>query len=554
MSRTLRFRVAFAFGAIGLGLCMPAVLGQNAVVQPDVWFGRPAVVPLDVFDLQPFDRFRSSQAVLDVPAAEVFLEALSDRDLRAAQDLFDVFAWKAFIALNWAARPDGAADQSKGFDDDTTPRVWESWKRPADVFLPDGRRPEAWEAPASEALDHFKAAWRTSTTVNEGKQAFSGPLIDQNGRWVHYVSFMNRREFDYVVEHELYNLEGQAAFVRSNEVRFPVNDDTRAGAIEIKLAWKVLTDTEVRSGRFFVRRLPVVTYRPAGTAAEVPAAHLSGRTTDNQGSSATKVETVGLIGMHIAMPTRSSPQGIWATFEHVDNTELDLHSDETGHPLPAKPSLRDPGRPEALVSANLLPPYNAGMQNGASVNDWDEWKPLPPVEVLRLVPPPTSTARVNQRVQAFLRSRGSIFRFYELVGTQWPKHPRSPAVPGGQGSAPESVIRKTPGEVVPVYLVNSTMETYFQKGFQQAGPLEEDARIPVPLDTTMVFGTESCVGCHYSAGACIGFRKNTAGELLRDASGRKIPMFGKNSLEGRSASASFSWLLQLEAKSKEPTR
>jgi hypothetical protein len=72
------------------------------------------------------------------------------------------------------------------------------------------------------------------------------------------------------------------------------------------------------------------------------------------------------------------------------------------------------------------------------------------------------------------------------------------------------------------------------------------------VDTTMVFGTESCVGCHYSAGACIGFRKDSTGKLLHDANGNKIPIFGENGNSGLTANANFSWLLQIEAKSRSP--
>jgi hypothetical protein len=61
-------------------------------------------------------------------------------------------------------------------------------------------------------MDHFKAGWRQTPSVTEGKQAFSGPLIDQQGHWVHYVSLVNRKEFDYLVDNGLYFLEGQEAF------------------------------------------------------------------------------------------------------------------------------------------------------------------------------------------------------------------------------------------------------------------------------------------------------------------------------------------------------
>lgn len=521
------------------------------------WFSRPSEVPKDVFDLPEFDQFRTG-GKLDLERASDFLESLSDSNLPAAQKLFDVFAWKAFVALNWPARSDGLPDPSKTYGDIplSTPLVWEFWQQSSNIFLPDGGKP-VWLGKPDPSLDRYKAGWRQNAAVNEGKQAFSGPLIDQQGNWVHYISFVNQREFNFIVDNTLYNLEGQAEFLRNNIIEFPVNDDASPGSIEIKLAWKVLSPHEISSGRFLTRELPVIPYRPAsGVFASDPPAHKSGRVTDNiPGQPRTEVrKTLGLIGMHIAMRTRSSPQWIWATFEQVDNTRLDPRSRDAKHPLPSHPSFANPNNPEALVSANVLPAYNATDSKGNPIEDWDESKILPPVEVLRLVPPPQGTEEVNIAAQAFLGSKGSVLRYYELDGTQWPKHPKAPAVPGGQGSAPESIVRKMPGEVVPVFLTNSTMETYFQKGYQQAGPLEQDDRLASQLsvDTTMLFGTESCVGCHYSAGACIGFRKESTGRLLHDANGNKIPLYGQNGNGGHTGGANFSWMLQIEAKAANP--
>jgi hypothetical protein len=532
--------IVVAFACVLLCQELPKVARGQTTDGPDSWFAKPYELPQDVFDLPEFSQFRKN-GVLDIKQGLDYLGRLSDANLPEAQRLFDVFAWEAFVALNWASTDTGEADPSKDFTDVATPRVWEHWKQSTDIFLAEGAPPAPWTGGvASRALDHFKAGWRMDVTADQGKQAFSGPLIDQNGHWVHYVSLVNKREFDYIVENELYNLEGQAAFLRKNRISFPVNDGEQHGAIEIKLAWKDMTDAEVRSGRFLVRRLPVVEYRPPAAPEQEPLAHMSGRTAANGSSPPPREHTVGLIGMHIAMHTQSSPQWIWATFEQVDNTRLDPARAESGHPLPPRPSLSNPDDPRALVEANVLPNYNAA----GGVQDWDESKPLPPVEVLRVVPPPQGTASVNARVQSFLRAKNSVLRFYELDGTQWPTHPQAAAVPGGENSAPESIIRKMPGEVVPVYLTNATMETYFQKGLQQAGPLEQDNRLDprFSTDTKLVFGTESCVGCHYSAGAAIAFRKDPGGAL--------VPIFGENANDGLTGNANFSWLLQLEAKSK----
>jgi hypothetical protein len=116
--------------------------------------------------------------------------------------------------------------------------------------------------------------------------------------------------------------------------------------------------------------------------------------------------------------------------------------------------------------------------------------------------------------------------------------------------------------VVPVYLVNTTMESYFQAGLQPAGPLEEDDRLPagffadapaerVTPDRTPVFGTESCVGCHFSAGAVVAFKRDQNGALLRDASGAKVPIYGKNASFGQTGNAGYFWQLQLKARSRE---
>ncbi len=153
-------------------------------------------------------------------------------------------------------------------------------------------------------------------------------------------------------------------------------------------------------------------------------------------------------------------------------------------------------------------------------------------------------------MQALLHANHSVFQYYELIGTQWPLHKNAPAFAGGQNSAPESISHKTPGQMLPTFLVNTTMETYFQKGAQNAGPLEEDDRLTDNnlIDSTPVNGTESCVGCHYSAGICVGFKKNPDGSPMI-VDGARVPIFGENTSFGKTAHAHLSWMLQLEASS-----
>ncbi|WMN59990.1 mannan-binding lectin [Pseudoalteromonas xiamenensis] len=64
-----------------------------------------------------------------------------------------------------------------------------------------------------------------------------------------------------------------------------------AGTTEIKTAWKVLSNDEAKSNQFVVQQQKI----------------------------AGKKQTLGLVGMHIAVATENHPEFVWATFEHKVN-------------------------------------------------------------------------------------------------------------------------------------------------------------------------------------------------------------------------------------------
>jgi hypothetical protein len=201
---------------------------------------------------------------------------------------------------------------------------------------------------------------------------------------------------------------------------------------------------------------------------------------------------------------------------------------------------------------------------GAAANSWIESLTTLPTQATRVVVPTqaglnpwdATTAKIasqlNSIIQKQLAAEGSVFQYYELIDTQWPLHPNFPAFAGGSNSAPESIRFKTPGAMIPVFLINTTMETYFQKGLQNAGTLEQDDRIGdnSVIDKTQVFGTESCVGCHYSAGIATGFKTKPGGYVidLNPNTHKPTAIFGENNHFGKTGGANFSWMLQLEPK------
>lgn len=493
---------------------------------------------------------------------------IPDGNIPQAQRWFDIFSWQSFLALNWPALSSGEPDNQKNLTDSATPRVWEYFVDAGQVYRKDGARPLPWNEALAAGKE--KTFWISGMSIgtpedkaNAGDggyiiptiggasgslQAFTGPMVDQQGKWVRYQAAMNRVEFDFLVENELYNLDGQVAYGARNQIVFPANKGAeKRGAMEIKMSWKQISDREDAS-RFLVRRARVVPLTGTPYTADF-----------------------ALVGMHIAAKTQSSPTWIWATFEHVDNTNAnDLEKDSRGHPL--SPTFFNPQNP--TIPVNTLAPKNAApvkqynpatgkLDGPALFTSWDESQTTNPTQATMVLPIPKATAALNAQVQAQLQKMGSVFQHYQLIGTQWPSAPSFPGFTNGVAnqadgrllpSSQESVLYKIPGKVVPVFLVSTTMETFFQAGNQPAGPAADDYRLPAGLlaDPNTIFGTESCAGCHFSAGAAVAFKKDPYGRtLVRELDGQyyRVPIFGQNAVRGQIGAADYSWLMQLRAQS-----
>jgi len=514
-----------------------------------------------------------------------------------AQRIFDRFAWRVFVGLNWPSNADGLPDPKITLRQDAEegswrPRVWQALAEVNELYKQFGAAPEPWNGGAFPGFDPGKiepdTLWMYSKISNrhalnrtqildESKQAFTGPLVDQQGKWVRYQVRLNRTAYEYVRQNGLYSLEGQAEFSRANILRFPRNGDRiggktfEFGTIEVKLAWKQLAEYDAKAyGPFKAGDYDLTTpdgYKTlAGRMAwnSDPSRFLvrwsriihNGATPVNGKPQPDPVPVpMGLVGMHISVKTRSSPQWIWTTFEQVDNVLADdlEHVKVNGKERRLRPTFNNPDLPTKLP--NVLAPMNSKPDASGQPTDWDEALTTVPVQVTRVIPIPLATQRVNQDAQHALAQDKSVLQFYELIGAQWPVTPRSPAFPSGSGSSPESIVLKSPGRMVPVYVVNTTMETFFQKGVQPAGPLAQDDRLAANQvsDATPVFGTESCVGCHYSAGMCLGFKRDADGNLVYN-DGNKVPIFGYYANGGHNGNADYSWLLQMKAQSTEPPK
>ncbi len=471
------------------------------------------------------------------------------------QRLFDILSWQFFVSLNWPRDEEGLPLPKIADEGDP---IWFSWKESFEVFKQDGSAPlplGEFEAPAGIKSDLIsgqdRILFRTSKfaefqhpdVADEIDQAFTTAIYDQSGNAARYEVRMNNVEFGYIVKNELYNYDGQIAFYadqagKDSVVNFPRGSRDIEGVFEVKIAWKIMVDGVDVPERYFTTEAQVVNEDGSFSAA-----------------------TVGMIGMHISTKTESAPQWIWATFEHVDNLETNPLIKVNGKPV--QPSFNDPDC--AICAINSLPEKS----NGKFKN-----------QIQRVIPIAPATEQLNVQVQGMLSQADSRLAYYQLVGTQWPTRPDARAYTYSDSTVytlPDAITNKSGGYPTPVYLTNMIMETYFQGGTITKSPSGADTFLirqtyiqggEITLEDTItgynvynsnepaffqiqgapvgkdlintqrkVFGTESCMACHFSASIAKGFTvdKNT---------GQKSPVFAAP------ADADFSWLLQLKAHFK----
>lgn len=453
------------------------------------------------------------------------------KEFDEVQRLFEILSWQNFIALNWPHDVKGVA--LPNIDGKGQPG-WIDWKESYEVYLPDGGKPAPWGSQIfppnfkQQNPEHARVLFRTSKASATGKadvddeisQAFTAPIWDQNGNMVRYEVLMNEQEFDYLVSNELYNIDGQIAFSNAKKtVVFPAASRDKLGAIELKLAWRVLDKSKDIVQRYFTQQAYVM----------------------NINGSYSK-ELVGLVGMHISLKTQSSPQWIWATFEQMDNLEANPLIKVDGKKL--TPSFYDPNCP--ICPINRSPNTSGDYSSNTKVNK---------NQIQRVLPISQATQQLNQQVQTLLAQQNSVMQYYQLIGTQWPTNPSAKPYPVADHSAanppqlPDAITNKSGGNPTPTYLTNMIMETYFQGS--TAGGSDVTLYNTTIANTTawhqiqsfqqygnvsyLIFGTEGCMGCHYSASIATG---------KTIVNGKPVATYGA------SAAADFSWLLQLKAQFK----
>lgn len=345
----------------------------------------------------------------------------------------DIFSWQEFFALNWPARDGmrGEPDVNKPISA-AGPRVWETWKEEYEVYLKDGAKPKPWNdpEPIPSSCGGTKVFFRTqkiddvvdSTLQAAGATgAFPATLTDQKSKVVRYEIRLNKVLFDFVMQNRLYDANVQKL---ATSVNFP------NGAILIKAAWREVSPAEEKM--FHTVSACLCDKDKTGKMVNC------------------RKQRMGLVGFHITQKTPFAPQWVWSTFEQVNNVPgmaangaLSFNNQACLN-CPANKQSQ-PGTPNQMTRAISIPATEPNCADGTQAVD--------------------NVRRLNVDVRTALTGAGSIFRFYELVNTQWPVPvPHSSSTP-----QPETVFT-----VRPLALGNTTMESFVQP-------------------------TSTCMGCHSTA-------------------------------------------------------
>ena len=461
-----------SFWTMALSLFLLAGVGLVATAKEKAVPSRskaPAVTPAAV---PPFPQPALSGTIpVDVPIHNA-------QTPEQARPVFDTFSWQSFIAVNWPAVTGQRGVARTPSDPQTflkaangTPIVWGTYKESFDLFGQKDQRPTPWESftnqipECNEQSQNLKRLVMLTkgddTILDASKEAFSFPLIDQNGNYVRYEIRYNKAFYNVVRGSDqdpntwLYLIKNLAA-AETRQPAFsmpasPVKGSADpVGALMIKAAWREITSKD-DEGRYYIVRALVY----------------------DSVSKACVEKKMGLVGLHIAQKLTKFPEWIWSSFEQVDNVKRGPGS-SAQTPISFNNGTDKPPTPNGY--ANRPPRPLPGTSPTATPAK------LTPVQVTRLnaipdTPRGASTRDINAAWQTALK--GTVWQNYELVITQWPSDPGTFKFIADRGIYPKDCGAAFPANGA----TNTAMETYFQS----------------PSDA-MGAGGNSCMSCHYVAG------------------------------------------------------
>jgi hypothetical protein len=427
----IAFMLAVAPVAL-LAVCLAAAQDDAPIVSPD---RIEDVLPASI-DVSPFHEMGYFRAK---PALSANLHPSST---------FDNFAWRAFISLNWPSLTDpahrGTPDLAKTLGD-PGPRVWETFKARYEVFQvgPNGSpiAPQPWATydavnPCGAEVDGRAKTLATFDPFMDFNQFGSlpgvaaNPLVAQNRTYTRYETRINEPKYSALA------LSGWSQNQNLPDEENPAQ--LPAGSIAVKAAWRLLTAADtptVRARYYVVENANVV---------DVAKTLAAGRVVCSKSD-------IALVGLHIVVRTKYRPQGVWSSFEHVDNVP------PVGSGEAREPDAKAAGAPYSYFDASkpklgLWPKLGAPGTLPVSINQPPKINPAP-MQVVRRYPIHPPTMAMNRAYWALPGIKGTVWKHYMLVANQWPTHTH-PVAPHNDGVYFPEARKEN--------LANTTMETYLQ--------------------------------------------------------------------------------------------
>jgi hypothetical protein len=247
-------------------------------------------------DTTPFDCTQFLKFGNDIPTTKAAFEKNPE-----------TMAWNWFVCLNQFS-PTQASN-----------RVWETMKPSDQVYLPDGAAPGAYASPVpppAEVMTQANALGmdpnRTFHNINATQQVDGLALhmggsvpAAQKGNPVRFQLLMGQDTFDYIVQRQVYNMNGQAAL--AGDLHFPPT------SWELKAAWLWIGSD--------------ATYRQ--TLAND--GYYIGQAYFQKDDGTYQVGYAALSGLHVV--NKLDDNWVWTTFENVNNSKYTVTNAPTPTPM-----------------------------------------------------------------------------------------------------------------------------------------------------------------------------------------------------------------------------
>ncbi|WP_437927367.1 hypothetical protein WMF37_51510 [Sorangium sp. So ce291] len=201
-------------------------------------------------------------------------------------------------------------------------------------------------------------------------------------------------------------------------IEFPPSETTSGESMEVKAAWREMSDSLIKSGRYHT-------------------AEAMYYTSDGHGGVTPQVTTFGLVGLHILRKTKNYPTFIYTTFEHVDNLQYNGNGEPSGlytittyNTMDYTPS---DAPTTAIVNNGSGTLHSFKLPQPGMVNDTNGYNIIPgtfelPTNYAGPIPVSPSPAvtdavtKVNNHVLSVMNGSslfdGSVWKYYRLAGIQ----------------------------------------------------------------------------------------------------------------------------------------